>query len=284
MAEPAWLQFAKTVPAGQKLRIQCCAEDRSMLVSNTRHGYTGYCFRCKEHHFVSHGEFSLSELDRRAAEFALVQNKSVELPNDFSLDIPQQEALWLLKAGISFEVAKYYGIGWSARLGRIIVPTYENGKLVAYTARLQHGRPKYIEKSVDPTGCVFVSSPELLLPSYKEWAVAKGPAVVFVEDNLSAIRVGRVAKRVVSLMGTSANTVQLDKAFSLRRGPTWDTVGTVVVWLDPDKAGLTAQRTLCEKLQLFGVEVRSVLSERDPKYYSNAAIQQYLIHSLEGQT
>lgn len=258
------------------MRIECCSDDRSMLISNTQRGYTGYCFRCREPHFQPHGEFSLAVLARRKAELALVQERTVQLPRDFSTEIPTDEAVWLFKAGISSEIAKYYGIGWSAYLGRVIVPVYENGELVAYTARLQHGKPKYIEKSVDPGGCVFVASRSLLLPSYRDWALASGPDAVLVEDNLSAIRVGRVAKHVVSLMGTSANAKQLAKALGNHTGLRPDAMGTVAVWLDPDKPGRTASSKLCEALRLLGYEVREVLSARDPKLYANRTIKEHL--------
>ncbi|QIG68293.1 putative DNA primase protein [Rhizobium phage RHph_Y1_20] len=258
------------------MRIECCSADRSMLLGNTRKGYTGYCFRCKEPMFQPHGEFSLAVLARRKAELALVQERLVQLPRDFTLEIPTDEAVWLYKAGISSEIARYYGIGWSEYLGRVIVPTYEHGELVAYTARLQHGKPKYIEKSVDPTGCVFVASPALLLPSYRDWAHSQGPDAVLVEDNLSAIRVGRVARHVVSLMGTSANARQLSKALAGHKGLRRDAMGRVVVWLDPDKPGRSASSRVCQSLRLLGYEVHEVVSERDPKLYANRDIKEFL--------
>ncbi|QWY83410.1 putative DNA primase protein [Rhizobium phage RHph_X3_9] len=277
MAQDAvWLAKAKTLPAGQSMRIECCASDKSMLITNDRRGYRGFCFRCHEPVFEAHGEFSIATLARRQAELALVQDRTVKLPKDFTLDIPTEDAVWLYKAGITNEVARYYGIGYSPFLGRVIVPTYEQGELVAYTARLQYGKPKYIEKSVDPTGCVFIASKSLVLPSYRDWALASGPDAVLVEDNLSAIRVGRVAKHVVSLMGTSANSVQLAKALGNHTGLQPGRMGSVAVWLDPDGPGRTASRRLCDALRLLGYEVREVVSHRDPKLYSNRSIKEFL--------
>ncbi len=278
MREEVWLTKAKTLPAGQSMRIECCSTDRSMLVTNDRRGYRGYCFRCHEPLFEAHGEFSLAVLARRRAELALVQERDVRLPRDFSLEIPTEEATWLFKAGISSEIAKHYGIGWSEFLGRVVFPVYEKGELVAYTARLRYGKPKYIEKSVDPGGLVFTASPSLLLPSYKDWAMGSGPDAVLVEDNLSCIRVGRVVKHCVSLMGTSANAKQLAKALFGHRS----TTGVdgrplhVAVWLDPDKAGVDASRKLCGALRMLGYTVHEVCSGRDPKYYANRTIQEYL--------
>lgn len=276
MREEVWLTKAKTLPAGQSMRIECCSADRSMLVTNDRRGYRGYCFRCREPLFEAHGEFSLAVLARRRAELALVQERDVHLPRDFSLEIPTDEATWLFKAGISSEVAKHYGIGWSEFLGRVIVPVYEKGELVAYTARLRHGKPKYIEKSIDPSGCIFTASSSLLLPSYREWAMATGPDAVLVEDNLSAIRVGRVAKHVVSLMGTSASARQLAKSLRNHQGLRPDAMGTVAVWLDPDGPGRTASKRVCDALRIIGYDVHEIVSNRDPKFYANRTIQEYL--------
>lgn len=276
MSDPVWLTKAKTVPAGQSIRIECCSADRSMLVSNNRKGYTAWCFRCREPHFQPHGEFSLAVLARRRAELALINERTVALPKDFTLEIPTDEAVWLYKAGISSELARYYGIGWSEFFGRVIVPVYSNGELVAYTARLQHGKPKYIEKSINPGGCIFVASGAMVLPSYRAWAMADGPDLVFVEDNLSAIRVGRVAKRVVSLMGTSANAVQVAQSCNNHTGLRPDAMGVVVVWLDPDRPGRKASAHLCASLRLLGYTVHELASDRDPKFYSNREIKEYL--------
>lgn len=278
MADAVWLRHAKTLQAGQSRRIECCAADRSLQITNDRRGYRGYCHRCHEKFFEPHGEHSLATLARRREEFALVQDRTVKLPSDFTLEVPTDEAVWLYKAGISSEIARYYGIGWSPRLGRIFVPVYDQGKLVAYTARLRYGRPKYIEKSIDPGGTIFKASPALILPSYKDWAMGQGPDAVLVEDNLSGIRVGRVCQYAVSLMGTSANSKQL--ASALDTGGAGMGLGrpikTISVWLDPDKAGVYASRELCQKLRMLGYTVRPVHSARDPKYYSNEQIKDYL--------
>lgn len=276
MADPSWLLYAKTLPAGQSMRIECCSSDKSMQITNDRRGYRGFCHRCRQPVFEAHGEHSLATLARRRAEFALVQERSVKLPSDFTLEIPTEEATWLFKAGISSEIAKHYGIGWSEYYGRVFVPVYEKGELVAYTARLRVGRPKYIEKSINPGGLIFKADARLLLPSYKDWAYQSGPDRVLVEDNLSAIRVGRLARSVVSLMGTSASSAQLAFALANHEGLRSDGMGRVVVWLDPDVAGQRAAQKLLVQLRLLGYDACNVVSKRDPKYYSYEDMKELL--------
>lgn len=276
MQDAPWLAKAKTLAAGQSTRIICCSDDRSMLISNNRRGYTGYCFRCGPPGvFEPHGQFSIAMLAQRKAELELVQSKEVKLPNDFTLDVPQSDAVWFYKAGISAELARKYSIGYSKYLGRVILPVFNGDELLAYTARARFGKPKYIEKSVDPSGCVFIAYPETILPSYRDWSESTGPATVFVEDNLSAIRVGCVARHVVSLMGTSANDRQL-MASGLQFNKAESTASDVVIWLDSDAAGRRASTELSKALRLRGCKVREVSTARDPKFYSNQEIQRIL--------
>lgn len=276
MAEPVWLAKAKTLAAGQSSRIQCCSADRSMIITNDRKGYRGYCFRCKEPVFEPHGEHSLATLLRRKAEFEIRESREVALPNDFTLDIPPEDATWIFKAGIDSELAKHYGIGYSPSLSRVIVPVYLGTELQAFTARAKYGKPKYFEKSIDPSSTIFVADPQLLLPSYRQWALSDGPDCVFVEDNLSAIRVGRVAKHVVSLMGTSANAKQLTKALNNHRDITEGYRPKVHVWLDGDGPGRTASRKLCDALRLLGYEVKEIVTNKDPKMYSYRTIKEQI--------
>lgn len=273
MADAPWLAKAKTLAAGQSTKIVCCSDDRSMIVSNGRRGYSGYCFRCGASPFEAHGEFSIQMIAQRKRELELIEERDVRLPKDFTLDIPTAHAIWLFKAGIDGDLARKYGIGYSKYLDRVIFPVYMDGELVAYTARARFGKPKYIEKARD-SNTIFVADPTLRLTSYSDFS---GPDIVLVEDNLSAIRVGRVARHVVSLMGTSCNEVQLSAVFS-RGGLQLAREASIAVWLDPDAAGIKATRQIERALLLRGHRVRSITSDLDPKYYSYRQIKEYLAY------
>lgn len=109
--DPVWLATAKTLPAGRYIRIECCSADKSLRVANEERGYRAYCFRCGPRGFVAHGDFSIDQLKRRREEFALLEEKTVRLPHDFTTCIPPSEAVWLYRAGISTGIAKHYGFG-----------------------------------------------------------------------------------------------------------------------------------------------------------------------------
>lgn len=263
--DPVWLATAKTLKAGRYIRIECCAHDKSLRVSNEERGYRAYCFRCGPRGFVAHGDFSIDQLHRRREEFALLQEAHVRLPHDFTTEIPPNEAVWLYKAGISTELAKHYGFGFSQSLKRVVLPVYRDSALIGFTARSTIGaKPKYIERMASPSADVFVADPAVRLPD----ALTDGPDLVVVEDILSAVRVGRVANRCAALLGTSSNTDQLSALLSgVRR---------IAVWLDPDRAGRVAALKLERTLALQGYETVRIRTEQDPKRYSNREIRRLL--------
>jgi DNA primase len=238
------------------------------MVSNEERGYRAYCFRCGPRGFVAHGDFSIDQLRRRREEFALLQEAHVRLPKDFTTEIPPNEAVWLYRAGVSTEIARHYGFGFSVSLKRVVLPVYSDGALVGFTARSTVGaKPKYIERMVS-ANAVFIADPATSLPPTDDWPEGSGPDVVFVEDILSAVRVGRIAKRCMALLGTSANAEQLCGAGLSN--------GTVHVWLDPDRPGRVAAHKLERTLALQGYKTKRIRTDKDPKYYSNREIRRLL--------
>lgn len=267
--DPAWLATAKTLQAGRRIRIECCAHDKSLMVSNEERGYRAYCFRCGPRGFVAHGDFSIDQLRRRREEFALLQEAHVRLPRDFTTEIPPNEAVWLYRAGVSTALAKHYGFGFSQFLRRVVLPVYGNGALVGFTARSTVGaKPKYIERMADPTSAIFIADPATSLPTTEDWPEGSGPDLVITEDILSCVRVGRIGKRCAAILGTSANAEQLSKVLIGCR--------TVAVWLDPDRPGRVAAHKIERTLALQGYKTKRIRTVKDPKYYSNREIRRLL--------
>jgi DNA primase len=198
-----------------------------------------------------------------------LQEATVRLPKDFTTEIPPNEAVWLYRASISAALARHYGFGYSGSLRRVVLPVYRDNALIGFTARSTiNAKPKYIERMATQSGSVFVSDPLLLLPDSGDCVRDAGYDLVLTEDILSAVRVGRIARRTVALLGTSANAEQLA---AILKG-----VRRIAIWLDPDKAGRTAGHKISRTLQLQGFSVQSIRTERDPKYYSNAGIRRIL--------
>lgn len=238
------------------------------MVSNEERGYRAYCFRCGPRGFVTHGDFSIDTLRRRRDEFALLQEAHVRLPKDFTTEIPTNEAVWLYRAGISTALAKHYGFGFSPSLRRVVLPVYRDSALVGFTARSTIGaKPKYIERMVSPSSAIFIADTATALPATEDWPEGSGPDLVITEDILSAVRVGRLVRRCVSLLGTSANAYQLEHTEGCE---------TIAVWLDPDRPGRVAAHKLERTLALQGYKTKRIRTEQDPKYYSNREIRRLL--------
>jgi len=94
----------------------------------------------------------------------------------------------------------------------------------------------------------------------------KGKEVAITEDKLSAIVVGRVCDASPAL-GTTYQQWKLLELF--KRG-----YRRVYVWLDKDK--WREGREICEKAQWIGMSATAVLTDLDPKCYSQDEIKGYL--------
>lgn len=263
---PDWIAQAKTLPFNGRKKVQCCAADRSRTLYHNRDGYSSWCFRCHVRAWEPHGILSIAQVqERRTAEQEL--RGAVAYPKDFTLDIPQASRLWLQCAGITAATAKHYGIGYSARSNRVIVPAYVDGELVAVLARSTTGdKPKYIA-SMRTNYEIFFSDASLIGD-----AGTGVRAACITEDALSAIRVGTTVPSI-ALLGTATG---LHRVAAVNAALQAIEPACVYVWLDPDKAGRDASRQLVRALVVMGWKVRQITSERDPKYYANADIRRYL--------
>ncbi len=94
----------------------------------------------------------------------------------------------------------------------------------------------------------------------------RGKSVVITEDKLSAIVVGRVCDASPAL-GTVYQQWKLLELF--KRG-----YRHVYVWLDSDK--WREGREICEKAQWIGMSATALLTEEDPKCYTEKEIQKFL--------
>ncbi len=179
------------------------------------------------------------------------------LPEDFTFDIPPRYAAWLYKYHMTSALIKYYNIGFSASMGnRIILPNYVQDKLVGWQGR----------KVGDGFGPKYLSAGQKL-PFYS--VGAECDYCVFVEDQLSAIRVGEVTQACAVL----GNYLPVDYV------PLWLLSRKIILWLDDDKGGYVGLRSLVAKLRMLGCKnftmIRNTTGE-DPKFYSKLELTRIL--------
>jgi hypothetical protein len=255
-----WTTIAKDIPLGNKVRIKCpadCGEGETFSINHAVKNYWGNCYRCGYSPVEFKGQQTLAELKRirelndEAAEMVL----QIKLPQDFTNEIPRHARIWLFKGGITEETWRKYGIGYSERLDRVVLPVYDTkGNLEWYQCRALHeGQiPKYLQPSRDRSCIMFHAKPE---------TATNNRRAIVVEDILSAIRVGKNIN-TYSLLGTKITTEQ---ASVLSK---YDNVTT---WMDPDKAGKDGAYKIRKTLGLV-TDVSNILTSVDPKKLSNKEI------------
>lgn len=259
--DDGWLVAAKKLPSGGKSRYAHeCGSGEAMIINNGPKGYSGYCNRCHETVWEPHGQRTFKELmELKALNKQLNDELSaaVRLPRDFTLDIPASAMLWLLKASITPHRARQMGIGYSEYYRRVVLPIYQDGKLVYFQARKLHKDQdiKYINPSVDRSNIGY-------------WVIPPGAdksRIVITEDILSAIRVGYHTP-AMSALGTKLSVPLANQLSEYTH---------VTTWLDPDEAGVHGAQDM-RKLLSLTTPTSNIYTDKDPKDYSDEEINHYL--------
>lgn len=251
-----WITKAKNLPTNHKARHSCeCGTGEPAIINHSLQGYSFYCFRCGEQEFEGKGTQTLEEL----AHIQELNNQAntdlpIELPSDFTNDIPPEGRLWLFKGGVTESQWRHYNFGWSDKMQRVVMPIYKDLKtksqLIWFQARAVHKgqKPKYLNPSGDRTSLVFFTG-------------TKTKEITVVEDILSAVRVG-TTHHCCSMLGTKITTQQANILSQYDR---------VTTWLDPDKAGIDGAVSIRKAVGLI-TETRNITTLKDPKEYSNEEI------------
>lgn len=261
----SWWPQAQALEMGQKKRgSHGCGEGRTLIVNRDEGGYHAWCHRCNDKGWKPPPAESLQEKLARIAKLREGDRLLVGDGDPTVLPVPQVREvaewpdgakLWLYQSGLGKAEIGQLGVYYHPPSDRVVVPVYEAGTAVFYQARAyQKGRqPKYL----GPT-----PRPPTLLPRWGSFVVP-----TLTEDLLSAIKIGTVAEGI-ALLGTRISDYTV--AYLMKRG------GRVNVWTDPDPAGRKAARTIGKQLRAYGIEVRDILSTRDPKLHTRAEILEYV--------
>lgn len=258
-----WLEIAKQLPVGGKTDGVCpegCGSGSKLSINHSVKTYWCNCYRCGFTEQVYKGKQTLEELRyiRELNERASTEKLTLELPHDYTTEIPLEGRLWLYKGGITETVWRKYRFGYSKTMRRVILPVYDSkGNLIWYQCRalLEGQSPKYVQPARSRDTVYFLAGAE-----------TRGVSeVVIVEDILSAVRVGKF-KTSCSLLGTKITTSQANFLGKFDR---------VIVWLDADRAGQSGATKISRTLGL-ATEVKRVRSAVDPKALTDQQIQECL--------
>lgn len=257
-----WLKVAQTLPVGYKHRYNHCSHNnRSAIISFDGHVYSMHCFKCGTDLFHNVGQQDFATLQKirklNADAADAFRKRTVELPEDFTLDIPDVGMLWLLKASITPYIARQHGIGWTPKYQRVILPVYNRQhKLVFYQGRavVKGHEPKYLNPVVDRRKIMFWALPN-----------ADTAHIIVTEDILSAIRIGKFIP-AVSLLGTKVSIAQVNRLAEYKH---------VTTWLDPDEAGINGAVKVRKAVGIL-TKTSNIVSDVDPKNLTNHQIQEVL--------
>jgi 5S rRNA maturation endonuclease (ribonuclease M5) len=135
---------------------------------------------------------------------------------------------------------------------------YQKDELVFWQGRLLRdpspGHPKYSNQFQAGRLGVYFTVEDI-----------KGERVVVVEDILSAIRVGKVCD-CYALLSAHVSDAMI---FALKAK-----YKEVMLWLDPDKAEKMTKWVM--RYRSFGVNVRSIKTNRDPKFYNEDSLKYHI--------
>lgn len=261
MEQQEFVPVGERLNIGRSIRAKHCNANETMIVTREAEGIRAHCFRCAMNgwHPIEeslHDKLARIEAERHA-EHEAVQHAMLPEPREYNPAAwPIPLKLWLYKAGFSASMIEKLGAYYCADLDRVVLPVFEDGKLIFWQARSQTRKPKVISPRLHRRG---------LVAKY-----GQGETVVLCEDILSAFKVG-LHTEAWSLLGTSLSDDALKEI--LYRDC------KVIVWLDGDGPGQKAAAKILKTLRAYGVSVANVVTEKDPKLYSRDEIEEKLIES-----
>jgi Zn ribbon nucleic-acid-binding protein len=177
-------------------------------------------------------------------------------PDDYTYALPDKARAWLDKYGITRAEVTHFDIMWNKNTDSLVFPVIIGGKITLTSERYfgpDPNQPKYKIKGQKNNHNLFITNKN-----------QKG-TVVFVEDFLSAIKVGRFVG-ACPLFGSTVGGNALKWAIG--------NFSKIRVWLDYDKAGQSVVEA--SKLSQYCSDVRSIISTLDPKEYSNNDLRNIL--------
>lgn len=238
----------------------CEKTTTGFVVIPDKKGYLLYCHNCGQKKWLPRSGFSPKAIKQILQSPPKAIQSECVLPSDFSYEIPAVGKVWLYTYGISEELIRTLGMGYSEKYNRLILPCYNNSdELVHWQGRYlgnysKDSTPKYITRTKSGN-YYWVHNPH------------GSQHAVLVEDIVSAIKVGTSGFAGVCLFGSHVSYKTLKnvaKDFS-----------RISMWLDPDKR--TTSIKFQRKFRSLGKEIKIIITnKKDPKEYSKKEIKSFV--------
>lgn len=210
-----------------------------------------YCYSCG--YLVGRGA-------RLPAQEETSRSSTVCLPTDVTTELPYEAKAWLQQYELTQLDIKKHLCMWSDSWSRLIFPYFVDGDLLAWQGRyIQTGEPTEISKKQ----AKWYSQGKIHAMLHP--VEVHDRQAVIVEDIVSAIKVSKI-RGAIPLFGCKLSSAHL-KGLKLL-------CNEVCVWLDPDKRQDSMK--ISRILNLIGLNVHVIFSEKDPKEHSYNEIHQLL--------
>lgn len=208
-----------------------------------------YCFSC---HYWKAGN-GLARIGHRDP----VNEPAIVLPSDADTVLPRVCREYLGRYGLTSHDCTLNTVMYSEFWQRLIFPYFNDKGLVAWQGRYlgtEKGKAKWYSKGN--------------LKEFQHFVGNKNAKVhVLCEDVISAIKVAHnLSVCAVPLFGSHVSTTRL---LQLKRKGV-----TILVWLDKDKQKESMQ--YAKFARDFGIDCRSIITDLDPKEYSDSEILEIL--------
>ena len=271
---------------GQQHRIPHCGRTKHAVISRQGQEIVLHCFKCGGSDRVS------SPLGMKDAVNLLREATSAKTSNALlnGLDqrqtlsglspiFPPRELRYLADFGIGPDAQESNGLQYSTSMSRIVFPIRNaSGGWDGWVAR------RVWASETSPKWLTSESSKGLL---YKPVQVSKPTGLIstclcLTEDAVSAIRISHSGCQSMSLLGTA---LSMEKSVPLLKfladAPM---LSSVMIWLDPDRAGQRAFSKIGRRVSMLtSLPCFRVKSKRDPKYYTDAQIEEILNECRDGK-
>lgn len=216
-----------------------------------------HCHHCGKSGSHNENKFRSLATIKKAADSRGSTARTVHLPSDFESDPQRWDAkgrAWVYQYGITDEEIRKYGIGYSAENGRVVLASWEDGKLLGYQMRkvfptdplpkyvTHHNKKNFVWKDLTCTNSVLV----------------------LCEDVLSAIKLHRYYGSI-ALLGTHIHKDTYKYLLDFKR---------VIIYLDNNNAEVKLKRAKIQRsLAVLVPDTTICMLERDPKTLTNKELE-----------
>lgn len=207
-----------------------------------------HCWSCGWHRNGDSLQEFKAQVSSRDGEFT----KSVVLPRDVDFQLPSQARDYLRQYSLTPRQIHDNRIMWSEYWSRLIFPYFDDTGLLAWQGRYlgdEQGKAKWFSQG-DLKNILHILH-----------STTKSDKLVLVEDVISAIRVSQFTDSM-PIFGSYISTTMMLRL--IKR------YGIILVWLDKDKE--KDNYKFSKQLRDFGVQSRSIVTDKDPKELDNEQI------------